>query len=43
MIRNSFTVRLMGAEKDNKCNAEFFDGVDPLPGAEKHCYCDWQP
>jgi len=24
-----------------KCQAEYFDGVDPLPGVQKHCYCDW--
>jgi len=40
-INNYFTINDWNNTKKNyTCSAENFEGVDPLPGQEKSCFCD---
>jgi len=40
-MTNYYTVNTWNATKKNyTCSPESFEGVDPLPGVEKACFCD---
>lgn len=39
-INNYWTVNDWNNSKSNTCDKKNFEGVDPLPGEDKSCYCD---
>lgn len=40
-INNYYTVNDWNSSKKNyTCSAESFEGVDPIPGTAKSCFCD---
>lgn len=41
-IKSDFSVVQMKDNSSVTCMATSFQGVEPLPGVEKDCYCDWK-
>jgi len=40
VTENPFVVAFANKTDYISCDASGFEGVDPLPGMEKECYCD---